>query len=106
MSFKKVDKFFPLVEFNKPGDSVEGMLLKISQGTTQYGEAEFLNIERIASDGETEIVSVAIGASLQGYEWVDYLGYMIRLEFTGEEKSKNHKGKKYKTFDLYVDFGD
>ncbi len=100
MAFKKVEKFSRLIEFENPGDFFEGVLVKITKGRTQYGDAEFLQI----ADAETgEMVSVAIGAALQGFEWSEYIGLTIRLEYLGEEKSKNYKGKKFKKFDLFFD---
>ena len=103
MAFKKVEKFSRLIEFENPGDFFEGTLVKITRGRTQYGDAEFLQI----CDNETgEMVSVALGAALQGFDWNDYIGLLIRIEYLGEEKSKNHKGKKFKKFDLFIDDGE
>lgn len=103
MAFKKIEKFSRLVEFEKKGDFVEGRLLKITNGKTQYGDAEFLQIETLNESGEVETVSVPLSASLQGYDWPAYIGAVIRITFDGTEKSKNHKGKTYKVFSLEVD---
>lgn len=104
MAFKKIEKFSRLVEFESKGDFIEGKLVKITSGKTQYGDAEFLQIETVDDEsGEVETVSVALGAALQGYDWPAYFGAVIRITFEGIEKSKNHKGKTFKVFTLEVD---
>ena len=100
--WSKIEKFPRLLEWgDKEGETKEiiGTPLKISTGKTQYGEAEFLHIEEEYSG---EVVSVALGSALSGYGWAEYFGELIRLVYEGEEKSKNHKGKTFKVFSLYV----
>lgn len=104
MAFKKIEKFPRMVEFEEKGDFVEGKLIKITTGRTQYGDAEFLQIETVDDEsGDVETVSVPLGAALQGYDWPSFLGAVIRITFEGIEKSKNHKGKNFKVFTLEVD---
>lgn len=101
MAFVKKEALIPLVEFETVGQEVEGTLVKLKTGKTQYGDAQFAILE----DGEGKQVSVCISSSMALHDWSSFEGEYIKIVYTGEQPSKNRKNKTFKTFDLYVDDG-
>jgi len=83
-----------MVEFDTIGKVVEGTLVGIQDGITQYGEARFLQIKT----DDDQNLSVCMSSSMALIEWDDLVGLYVSIEYTGDEKSKNNKGKTYKTF--------
>lgn len=98
MAFKKVEKFGSAVSFLNPGDCAEGLLQGKTTGTTQFGEAEFLQI--VDDNGETQ--SVCISSNLAGYNWQDMMGMYVRITYTGNEKNPATK-RTFKVYDVEVD---
>jgi hypothetical protein len=97
MAFKKVEKGGNLFKFERAGDAVEGILMKIRRGETQFGEAQFADID--TKDGR---VSVVITAGLGLFDWDSMINKMIRIEYTGDKKNSK-TGRYFKDFDVYVD---
>ena len=99
MAYKKIEKFNRLIDFDET-PIIEGFPIAKRQGTTKYGDADFLEIQ-LKDSGE--IVSIALGAALGGYDWDSLSGQLVMIEYKGEEDSPNHKGKKYKVFEVFCD---
>lgn len=97
VNWSKLEKFPELVDWEKTPEVI-GFPVKISKGITTYGEAEFLHME--LEDGET--VSIVLGSALSGYDWNSLFGTLVKIAFDGEEKSKNHKGKIFRNFSVYL----
>lgn len=87
-----------MVSFDEIGTVAAGVLSAITEGETQFGTAEFLQM--VTDQGEK--ISVCISSALALYDWEALMGSYIEIEYTGEEKSKKNKGKTFKTFDLRV----
>lgn len=85
-----------MFEFDEIGIVACGTILGITEGETQFGPAEFLQL--IQDDGEK--ISVCISSALALYDWEELTGKYVEIEYTGEEKSKKNKGKTFKTFEI------
>ena len=85
-----------MVEFDSIGVTAAGTLVGITQGITQFGEAEFLQLR--TDDGQK--TSVCISSSMALVDWEELQGLYVEIEYTGDEKSKKNKGKTYKTFEI------
>lgn len=85
-----------MVSFDEIGTVAAGTLQAITEGETQFGTAEFLQM--ITDDNEK--ISVCISSALALYDWENLIGCYIEITYTGDEKSKKNKGKTFKTFDL------
>jgi hypothetical protein len=85
-----------MVQFDSIGDTAEGYLVSITEGETQFGTARFLQL----ADDDGKKSSVCVSASLALTPWEDLEGLYVRIEYTGDEKSKKQKNKTYKTFDI------
>ena len=87
-----------MVSFDEIGTTAAGVLTAITEGETQFGTAEFLQM--VTDEGEK--ISVCISSALALYDWESLMGAYVEIEYTGDEKSKKNKGKTFKTFDLRV----
>lgn len=85
-----------MIAFDEIGTVAAGMLQEITEGETQFGTAEFLQL--ITEDDEK--ISVCKSSALALYDWDKLIGKYIEITYTGDEKSKKNKGKTFKTFDL------
>lgn len=85
-----------MVSFDEIGTTAAGTLIAITEGETQFGTAEFLQMQQ--DNGEK--ISVCISSSLALYDWEELMGKYLEIEYLGDEKSKKNKGKTFKTFDL------
>jgi len=88
-----------MVSFDEIGTVAGGVLSAITEGETQFGTAEFLQM--VTDQGEK--ISVCISSALALYDWEALMGSYIEIEYTGDEKSKKNKGKTFKKFDLRVE---
>lgn len=87
-----------MVSFDEIGTVAAGVLSAITEGETQFGTAEFLQM--VTDQGEK--ISVCVSSALALYDWEALMGSYIEIEYTGDEKSKKNKGKTFKTFALRV----
>lgn len=99
MAFVKKEAFADFEKFEKVGATVEGVVREIKEGKTEHGLAEFVILET-EEGGRT---SFCISASLAYYEFSDMIGKLVKVVYTGDQESKNRKGKKFKTFEVFID---
>lgn len=99
MGRKVIQKFGQTVEFGEFGMVVEGIPLKITQGNTKFGEAEFLQLE----DQETgELKSVCLSANLKGHDWEEMIAAKNPIGIEYIEDGYNAVTKRnYKIFEVY-----
>jgi hypothetical protein len=106
MAFVKLDKFGVPIVFEEPGDSFEGIPVKIEKDckTQMPGLVDFVRFESADDD---DIHSLCVSAALKGYEWENFIEKrdLLKIVFVGEEPSPNYRGKTFKKFELFVDDG-
>ncbi len=88
-----------MVSFDEIGTMAAGYLQGITEGETQFGTAEFLQL--LTEDGEK--ISVCISSALALYDWDSLTDKYVEITYTGDEKSKKNKGKTFKTFDIQAE---
>jgi hypothetical protein len=96
--WKKREALIPLAEFKEYGDSVEGKVLQVRPGETQYGEANFAIIQQ--ANGEK--VSLCISSAMALHDWDELVDQEIRIVYTEDKPSAKRKGKEFKVFELFV----
>ena len=94
---------YPIVTFNKVGDSFVGIANKIRTGVkTVNGQCDVLDL--IKPDGEVN--SIFISASLRLFPWEEMMKKPIELEYTGMVKN-NKSGMSYANYKIYqLDMND
>ena len=84
-----------LYKFSKAGDSIQGKVTGIREGTTKYGECRFVEI----TDFDGVCLTVAMASGLLGYDWDNLIGKYVEIEAKGYEKNER-TSRVYMSFDV------
>jgi len=92
---KRFDDDAKYFVFEKPGDALEGKLLRIAEAKTKHGKATLATVER--EDGEKYFFAVTAGMYLPK----ELTGKYVKVEYV--ENAINPKTKRrFKRFETYV----
>jgi len=97
MAFERVYGKNDIVRFNKIGDSVEGLLVDVSQQSTKFGGAFVATLKKEKGIEER----IIIADLLWEYPWDDLVGKYIKVVFSGWERC--YRGD-FMKFDMFVDY--
>ena len=91
------ERWGEIAEFVNKGDTAEGVLHNIREIKTEYGQTSILDLK--ADNGVK--ISVFLSSALQRYEWGDYIGRYINIEYIGDRKNPKTK-RTFKNFDVSI----
>lgn len=99
MAFVKYEDRGTYINLGLPGDEVTGIVRQVRRGSvTQYGECDFLYLE--VADGSSAYM--ALPAFLKNMDWENLRGRLVKIVYTGKEKSKDGK-REFKAYEVFVD---
>lgn len=98
VSAKKFENWGSVAEFINTGDLAKGTVMLIREFKNENGTG---NIVCLQDDDDTK-TSVFLGAALKFYNWEQYIGRYVLIEFLGLKK--NDKTKRfYKDFNVSIE---